>query len=66
MSKVWVLLQTNDANDGKGVSLLVLPNRGDTFIFRWMEYRVTDVRHNIELADAEHPEHIITLVLEPK
>lgn len=66
ISALWVLLQTNDSNDGQGCRLAALPARGDTFIFRWIPYRVTDVRHTPEPAVNGGWSHEITLVLEPK
>lgn len=63
--KIIVILQTNDSNDGQRCGVVVPPARGDTFIFRWISYRVTEVCHT---PTTEHGEwdHHITLVLEVK
>jgi hypothetical protein len=66
VGRIWVSLQTNDANDAQGCKLVVVPSRGDTFVFRWMIYRVADVRYTPIAGGAGEWITEITLILEPK
>jgi hypothetical protein len=51
--------------DGQTVYVVSVPSRADTFIYRYVAYRVIDVRHTPQI-DGGDWLHSITIVLEHK